>query len=388
MPKPDQNEHQTPALTRRLPSLLLTSLSLLAGISPLRGEEWKIILNGGEETITRTPNYAQKKVVTSSSKGWSRTDTFNPLGLTASSNLNGTGTPNATLTPTWRADGTLADVAFTLGGETHTATFKNNGTLASLTAPGRGNILGGHAIGGDTETLAVDNNTTARRLDGTQVSVSGANVIGKTETLSTSGGGFQLTTHPATGADTAVAFNAAGAPTGKAYAAGAGEAYAHFPGGLLKQVTLARGGTLEFGYSNDGAKDLVSATWPAVTSGAFACAPISQGYGYDAAGRINSVADASGSRALSYANGRSVQTAWTGGALAGYRIVDRVGPHILANIEHWLARPVRHRVCKSAGILSEWGTDHHERTIHSGTSAPACAGSRRASPRAAPGGEI
>ena len=309
---------------------LVTTLLLTEdnGLRQILRNEWNpgngvtaTSVNGGEETITRTPNYAQKKVVTSSSKGWSRTDTFNELGLTASSNLNGTGTPNATLTPTWRADGTLADVAFTLGGETHTATFKNNGTLATLTAPGRGNILGGHAIGGDTETLAVDGTTTARKLDGTQVSVSGNNVIGKTETLSTSGGGFQLTTHPATGADTAVAFNAAGAPTGKAYAAGAGESYAHFPGGLLKQVTLARGGTLEFGYSNDGAKDLVSATWPAVTSGAFACAPISQGYGYDAAGRINSVADASGSRSISYTNGGIAQSSWTGGALAGYRIV-------------------------------------------------------------------
>jgi len=45
-----------------------------------------------------------------------------------------------------------------------------------------------------------------------------------------------VTTTPAGGAATEVALNAAGTPTAKNYAAGAGEAYTYFPGGLLERV--------------------------------------------------------------------------------------------------------------------------------------------------------
>ena len=148
---------------------------------------------------------------------------------------------------------------------------------------------------------------------------SGGDVIGKTNTLSVSGSGYQETFHPAVGSDTSLSYNAAGAPTGKSYAAGAGENYG-YAGGLLESITLARGGELTFGYSNDGAKDLTSASWPTVASGAFTIPAVSQGYGYDRAGRLDGITDASGSRSLAYQNGRLQQTTWNSGALAGYRV--------------------------------------------------------------------
>ena len=313
---------------------LVTTLSLTedTGLREILRTAWTpaggqtvTTINGSEETITRTPNYTAKTVTTSSTKGWSKTDTFNNLGLTTNSSLSGTGVPSAALTPTWRDDGSLSGVTFTAGGDTHSASFNNDGTLATLTAPGKGNILGGHSISGGTETLTVDGVTTVTKLDGTETATSGDDVIGKTEELATNGSGFKQTTTPTVGAATEVTLNAAGAPTAKAYAAGAGESYTSYKGGLIHTVSLARGGDLTFGYSKDGAKDLTSATWPAVVSGqapnAFNIPSEVQSYGHDRAGRVDEISDSSGARALVYQSGRLKQTTWNSGPLAGYKVV-------------------------------------------------------------------
>ncbi len=298
---------------------LITTLKLTEdnGLREILGTEWTpngnvtvTKINGNEETITRTPNYTTKTVTTTSTKGWSKSESFNNLGLTTSSTLTGAGVPAATLTPVWRADGSLSEVAFTTVGDTHSATFNNNGTLTTLTAPSKGNILGSHSIANGVETLTVDGVTTVTKLDGTQVTTSESDVPNKTETLAVSGGGFQQTTHPAVGADTTSTFNAAG--TGETYG---------YQNGLLASVTLARGGNLALGYSNDGAKDLTSAFWPTVSSGSFTIPAATEGFGYDRAGRMNSIGDASGVRSLAYQNRRASETAWNSGALAGYKIV-------------------------------------------------------------------
>ena len=283
-------------------------------------------INGNEESITRTPDHTAKTVNTESknsngSTRWTKDESFNKLGLTTNSTLTGTGLPAATLTPTWRADGSLSGVTFTAGGDTHSATFNDNGTLATLTAPGKGNILGGHSISGGVETLTVDGLTTVRKLDGTRVETNGGDVIGKTEELTTSGSGFKSTTSPTAGAATEVFLNAAGAPTAKNYAAGAGEARDYYVGGLLKEIILARGGKLTFGYSADGAKDLTSANWPVATSGPFSIPAIIQGYGYDRAGRIDEIGDSSGVRGIIYQKGRPATTTWTSGPLGSYQVV-------------------------------------------------------------------
>jgi RHS repeat-associated protein len=268
---------------------------------------------------------AEVTITTTSTKGWSKTETFNNLGLTTESNLSGTGIPSSELSPVWGADGSLQSVSLNIGGDTHSATFKNNGTLATLSAPGKGNILGGHSISGGEEILTVDGVTTVRKLDGTRTAASGGDVIGKTEELATYGSGFKQTATPTVGAATEVTLNAAGAPTAKAYAAGAGESYTSYKGGLIHKVSLARGGDLSFGYSNDGAKDLTSATWPAVVSGqapnAFNIPSVVQSYGHDRAGRVDEIGDSSGARALVYQSGRLKQTTWNSGPLAGYKVV-------------------------------------------------------------------
>ena len=131
-------------------------------IFPAGAKQLKIVINGNEETITRTPNHSAKTVKTESSKGWEKNETFNNLGLATSSVLSGPCVPAAALAPTWRADPSLASVSLTIGGETHSADFNNDGTLASLNAPGWVDILGGHGLSGGTETLTVDGTTTAR----------------------------------------------------------------------------------------------------------------------------------------------------------------------------------------------------------------------------------
>ena len=299
--------HKTPALPRYAAIFLTLWISLLAGIFKVR---------------------AEVSVTTISTKGWSHTTSINNLGLATSNTLSGTGIPATVLNPTWRADGSLAGVSLTIGGETHSASFNNDGTLASLFTPGRDNILDGHSISGGVETLTVDGITTTRKLDGTEASTSGGEVPGKTETLAVNGKGFKHSTTPAVGSPTDVAFNAAGAATAKNYAAGAGESYG-YKNELLTSVSLARGGSIAYGYSRNGAKDLVSAVWPAVASGPFSIPLLAEGYHTDRAGGIDAVVDASGTRTFFYQNGRLASTSYTAGLLRGYQIVSGVSPRIV-----------------------------------------------------------
>ena len=283
-------------------------------------------INGGEETITTTPDYAAKTVTTGSNKGWSKTDSINNLGLATNSSLTGTGIPHTELKPVWRADGSLASVDFdTITGpnnqkETHSASFNTNGTLSSLTAPGRGNILGGHSISNGEESLTVNGVTNTAKLDGTGKSISGANVMGKTDTLVLSGSGYQKNTHPVIGADTHSNFNAALATTGKTYADNSGETYG-YAGELLSSIYLARGGSLALGYSNNGAKDLASAVWPAMASGPLTIPSIGHSFEYTRSGQIKTLGDPSGSRSLDYQKGRLSATTYTAGLLKGYQII-------------------------------------------------------------------
>jgi RHS repeat-associated protein len=326
-------------------------------------------VNFNEETITRTPNYGSllvpPTVTTASSKGWSKTETFNNLGLATNSTLSGAGIPSASLSPAWRADGSLEGVSLIINGETHSATFNHDGTLATLTAPGRGNILGGHSISGGVETLTVYGVTKTTKLDGTQESTIGGDAIGKVETLKPSGSGFLHVTEPNGAAATATILNAAGAPVGKNYSVdpttGAGifgESYTSYQGGLIHTVSLARGGSLEFGYSDDGAKDLTSATWPQVTSGnptVFTIPAIAEGYGYDRAGRTDEIGDASGVRNIDYQNGRLKQTIWNSGPLAGYKVVRGIDDYGReTGFELWRGTTLIHSASKTfTGTNSE-----------------------------------
>jgi len=113
--------------------------------------------------------------------------------------------------------------------------------------------------------------------------------------------------------------NTAVAPTAKTYADASGETYG-YSGELLTTISLARGGALALDYSTDGAKDLTSAVWPAVTSGPFTIAGIGHGFDYNRSGQIKAVGDPSGTRSFGYHNGRLSSTTYTAGLLQGYEI--------------------------------------------------------------------
>jgi RHS repeat-associated protein len=304
-----------------LREILSTSTSPATGITATS-------VNDGEETITVTPNFATLSSTTSSSKGWSNTSKVNNLGLTTESSLTGTGTAPAKLEPKWRADGSLEEIKFTTNGDTtnsqtHAASFNPNGTLASLIIPEKGEILGTHTIDkvNGTENLTIDNVTYVTKLDGTETTTSGDDIIGKTETLATTANGFKKTIEPAAGADTITNYNLAGAPTSKTYAAGANPSNS-YDNGLLKTISLARGGNIINNYDNNGARDLSSTSWPALSSGIFTQIPaIVQGYSTDTAGRTNGISDPSGTRAISYIKGRPAAITYTTGPLKGYQLI-------------------------------------------------------------------
>ena len=311
--------HHKLSLPRILSFFVKLAVFLIGAVS-LCAKVTVTTVNGGEETITSTPDYTDKSVTTTSTKGWTRTTTVNNLGLPTGSSLSGTGIPTTGFDPIWRADGSLASVELTIAGESTNATFNPDGTLASLVVPHKGEILGSHTIADGSETLTADGVTVVRKLDGTQVATSGTDIIGKTDTLAVSGDGYRETIHPTVGSDTSTDFGAAGAPTGKNYAAGPTTSYG-YEDELPKTVTVARGGALEFGYSQDSAKDLTSVAWPGVSSGPFTIPPVTQSYGYDRAGRVEAIGDASGARNVVYQNGRPWQTTWSSGLLAGYAVV-------------------------------------------------------------------
>ncbi len=292
-------------------------------------------INGSEETITSTPNWTTKTITISSSKGWARTTVLSSLGLPTTNTLSGTGIPTTELTPIWRADGSLASAELEIGGESHTAGFNPDGTLSSLTVPGRGNILGGHTIANGVETRTIDGVTVESQLNGTGNVISGGDTIGRTEAFTAEGGGFKHTFTPVVGSSTETQLSAGFAPISKTYADNSEEVYG-YEDELLKSVTLPRGGELEFGYSGDGAQDLTSATWPAVTSGPFSIPALGHGFSYTRAGQLKTIADQSGSRTLGYEHGRLASTLYTAGLLTGYKIIrahDGLGRHTGTAVE-------------------------------------------------------
>ena len=317
---------------------LVTTQSMTEDIGQreFRQTEWTaasgvtvVKMNGSEETITSTPDYISKNVATTSSKGWTQSTDINSLGLVSENALSGTGVTASASTLNWRPDGSLEGLSLNRGGDTHTADFDLDGTLASVNVPGRGNILGAHSIGNGVETLTLDGVTREVSLDGTDLSISGGDEMDRDEVLITSGGGYKKTVTPAVGAPTESTFNDASALTSKTYADSSVEFYS-YSNELLSSVTLARGGAVAYAYSGDGARDLTSIDWPQVASGPFTIAGLSHGFTYNRSGGLASRADPSGTRSFGYYNGRLSSTSYTGGLLGGYEVIralDTAGRH-------------------------------------------------------------
>lgn len=305
------------------------------GFRQVQRSEWTphgnaiaVSANADDETVTSTPDYTARTVDESSSKGWSVSTNMTKLWQPASSTASGTGVATTTTTSTRREDGSTASVVVNEAGDTSTANIGPDGQLTNLIVPILGEVFGGHSFSSanKTETVTINGTTLVRKYDGSQQTLSGNDVMQQDRQIAKAGSGFAETIHPlADGSDTTRVTNAAMAKTGHVYAANTGSASTisseWYAGGLPSKLGRARGGQVEFGYSTDGAKDLTSVTWPSVTAGVFgSVTPTPVTMSYDAAGRLDTVTDASGARSLDYQKGYLWKTDYTAGSLDDYYV--------------------------------------------------------------------
>lgn len=281
--------------------------------------------NGNEESVSRTPDYTAKTITVSSTKGWAKTTQMTNLWQPESVTLSGAGVPSVAVDPEWRDDGSLASLSLTVDGREQKSDFGANGLLTAYSdsALGSGNLLSNHSFSSGVESVTINGTTVQQSLDGTYQHVSGQS-MNVTRNVEKTGGGFEQMITPGGGASTVRRSNASGAQTAHDYIGNHDTGYGWYPGGLLAWKTLARGGNVTFGYSNGGARDLTSVTYPATTSPGMSFSAQTQSYGRNNDGTINSITDASGVRTVSYVNGRLEQSTYTSGALSGYKVTRTV----------------------------------------------------------------
>lgn len=299
---------------------------LVRDYNPANGDT-TTVLNGGEETIVENPNFGAKTVKIERLRSGSAVQTtdltLNHLGQVDKTIIGGTGLAPATIGPTFRDDGSLASLTLATGAAAASVDFAQDGTLAGFTDPLLGTLPVTHGFSNSTETLTANGATATSSLDGAAATLTGAGVIPRATATGIAGGNFKRTITPAAGSPTSRIYNPAGAETLHDYAAGADTGASWYPGGLPATVSLARGGALDFGYTDDGARDLKTITWPTALSAGFPDIP---SYGgaigliYDNAGRIDRITDESGARDLAYETSRLAATDWTSGELVDYKV--------------------------------------------------------------------
>ncbi len=286
-------------------------------------------LNGGEDTITETPDFGAKTSETTHKRGTVLVSTknvaLNHLGQADLTEVSGTGIAATEINPVFRDDGSVASFSVSFGGATSAVSFHQDGRIAGMTHPVLGPLAVSHAFANGVETLTVNGTTATRALDGTASSVSGAGVMAQGRATGIEGQNFVEAITPATGAATSRVSNPAGAKTGHDYAAGADLSSTWLAGGLPHTSSLGRGGNLVMAYTNDGARDLKSITWPTATSAGFAEEPFYGGVvGFterDGAGNVTAMSDRSGARSLAYLKNRLTTTDWLSGELDAYKVV-------------------------------------------------------------------
>ncbi|WP_035614373.1 RHS repeat-associated core domain-containing protein [Haloferula sp. BvORR071] len=179
-----------------------------------------------------------------------------------------------------------------------------------------------HTVDTSEESLTVNGTKVSAALNGTASSVGGTGVMSRQDSVAVAGSGFKHIVDPVVGASTEILINAAGAKTLHDYAAGADRGMKWLPGGLPSEINLGRGGTVELAYKGNGARDLESITWPMVNSGNWGGLPGSKTFfGYDAAGRVNSISDSSGTRSLTHSGKHLTEVQWLSGSMTGYKLV-------------------------------------------------------------------
>ena len=277
----------------------------------------------GEQTITRTPDYTARTMTTSSSRGWTSVAQMDEHGQLDEVTPGGTGAPAMGLDPVFRADGTLQQLTFSDGSGDTVMAFDVEGKLTALTTPELGAVTVSHSFANGGDDLTINGDRIAVSGNGLSVEQSGENVFDhdRTTTLTaatiteqitpTGGGGLAGTTYTA---------NAAGASIAKDYSGPDDTSTTWLAGGRLDEHTLGRGAQINYAYTADQFLDLWKIDYPALNSGPFSVSSITEEFGYDTAGRINSISDQSGARDLDYEKDRLVETDYTGGALNPYTV--------------------------------------------------------------------
>lgn len=285
----------------------------------------QLVINDDEEAISSNivfpivSTQIAYQVYTQSSAGWSVVKDYDGKGQLLRSSSSGAGIPTSVSTPTRHADGSLTKVESVIGSSRSSVSFAPCGEVTGFSSP----ILGIHDVTteyGNGEVItgveSLGLNATSK-FDGTRSIVSGENVIDEERTTNLDNGVF---THgiKALEADqlTTVVANSSGANIGKNYEAGPGISTSWRPGYLIDKVSRARGGEVNFFYSEDGAQDLRKIQYPAFGDGSI----LEEEFVTGAGGNVIRITDQSGTRDRDFGKGRLENEVYTDGLLAGYQV--------------------------------------------------------------------
>ena len=267
--------------------------------------------NGGESTLITTPDWANLSASTVSGDLWATSVQFNSLGQAVSGTFDGVGVTQTNFSKDLRKDGSPTQLTVSSSGENHGLSFDANGFVTGVTDPTAGYRQVAHGIANGSESITVDGATATRTLDGSNRSVTGTNVFANTVTTASGAGGLITTIAPAEGAATTITTNAAGVTTKHGYADGHAPEPTWEAGGLPSSIPLGRGGVITFQWTNDGARDFAGMTWPDFGGGGSGACAVT--IGRDVAGRVTSIVDPIGTRALEWSHDRNIRETWADG---------------------------------------------------------------------------
>lgn len=290
-------------------------------------------LDSDGEMVTTRPvrsNGAVNSIITESNRGNQKSVvSLDANGLPVSQSVSGDGIPATTTSITRRANGTVSKTLTNIAGiGNYGSDTDEAGYLEGLTHPLKNysSVSQSHSSNGTLSTRFNDGSgvfESSTAVDGSASSVRGPDMEGFDTSLGLSGGGYSFTMKPDGGATTTTNTNPFGMPATKRYNADSSSTVTRYYGfGGIKDITTGRGAKTMFGYSANGAKDLVSISYNTVTSNGKSISTPGVNISPNPFGAPDTISDGSGIRKLAYAQGRNTSTAYESGALAGYQLVN------------------------------------------------------------------
>lgn len=295
--------------------------------------------NGSEETITSTPDYANKKVEIASNRGLDIQVDYNKFGQLTKSDASGsTGMPGFISKMEYHPDGspdksTLSSDGTADGTGDNVIGWGINGLLDTLETPQRGALGVSHTRSDGGSIVTIDdtiinsggvNNTTKAVTN----SRTGDGVWNRTRTTTLGNNGNTETLDPGTGSSTVLTTNIAGAKTGHDYVAGADLSQSWLKGGLMNSFSIGRKvngvtQTVQLTYHDNGAKQLKSITYPDM-DGSSGHTPANEAYTWNQAGLPKTIDDESGKRTYKYWRERLKNVDYSPGAISNGNFLDPV----------------------------------------------------------------